>query len=50
MQDENAAAEAILALNGSKLGDRTIVVNEARPRAARADTQRGNGERRFGRG
>jgi RNA recognition motif-containing protein len=49
MQDE-AAAEAILALNGSKLGDRTINVNEARPRAARADTGRGRGERRFGRG
>jgi RNA recognition motif-containing protein len=48
MQDE-AAAEAILALNGSKLGDRTINVNEARPRAARADTGRGRGERRFGR-
>ena len=50
MQDENAAAAAIRALNGSKLGDRTLVVNKARPRAARADTQRGNGERRFGRG
>ena len=50
MQYENAAQEAIRALNGSKLGKRTLVVNKARPRAARADTQRGNGERRFGRG
>ena len=50
MQDEAAAQEAIRALNGSRLGDRTLVVNEARPRAARADTQRGSGERRFGRG
>ncbi len=51
MQDEAAAKEAIRALNGSKLGDRTLVVNEARPRAARAEyTGRGNGERRFGRG
>jgi RNA recognition motif-containing protein len=51
MRHENAAAEAILALNGSKLGNRTLVVNEARPpRAARADTGRDSGERRFGRG
>ena len=49
MQDENAAAEAIRALNGSKLGDRTIVVNEARPKPGRAEP-RGDGERRFGRG
>ncbi len=50
MQDE-AAAAAIRALNGSKLGDRTLVVNEARPTAARAEgTGRGNGAHRFGRG
>jgi len=50
MQEEASAAAAIRALNGSKLEDRTLVVNEARPRAARAeDTRRGNGERRFGR-
>ena len=49
MRDENAAAEAILALNGSELQGRTLVVNKARPSAARADTGRG-GERRFGRG
>jgi cold-inducible RNA-binding protein len=49
MQDENAE-EAIRALNASKLGDRTLVVNKARPRAARAEGRgRGNGERRFGR-
>jgi len=51
MEDENAAAEAIRALNGSKLGGRTLLVNRARPRAARAEgTGRGNGERRLGRG
>ncbi len=51
MQDENAAKAAMRELNGSKLGDRTLVVNEARPRAARAEgTGRGNGDRRFGRG
>jgi len=49
MQDENAAAAAIRELNGSKLGYRTLVVNKARPRAARADTGPGHGERRFGR-
>jgi RNA recognition motif-containing protein len=48
MQDE-AAAEAIRALNGSKLGDRTINVNEARPKPGRAEP-RGHGERRFRRG
>jgi RNA recognition motif-containing protein len=49
MQDDNAAAEAIRALNGSKLGGRMLVVSKARPRAARAEgTGRGNGERRFG--
>jgi len=49
LRDENAAAAAIRALNGSKLGDRTLVVNKACPMAARADTGRGNGERRLGR-
>jgi cold-inducible RNA-binding protein len=50
IEDEYAAEEAIRALNGSKLGDRTLVVNKARPRAARAEgRERGNGERRFGR-
>ncbi len=50
MQDEAAAQEAILALNGSKLGDRTIIVSEAHPKPERAHTRRSNGERRFGRG
>jgi len=50
IQDEKAAAEAIRALNGSKFGGRTLLVNRARPRAARAEgTGRGNGGRRFGR-
>jgi len=49
MQDEAAAQEVIRALNGSKLGNRTLVVNKSRPRAARAeDTGRDTGERRFG--
>ena len=48
MQEDSAGAEAIRSLNGSKLGERTLVVNEARPRAARTDTGRGNGDR-FGR-
>jgi RNA recognition motif-containing protein len=51
MEDENAAKAAIRELNGSKLGDRTLVVNKSRPRAARAeDTGRDTGERRFGHG
>jgi RNA recognition motif-containing protein len=48
MKNENDAAEAMLALNGARLGNRTLVVNKAHPRVARADT--GRGERRFGRG
>lgn len=38
------AEKAIAALNGSQLGDRTLNVNEARPRPERAG--RGGGERR----
>ena len=49
MQDEAAAREAIRGLNGSELRGRTLLVNKALPRAARADTGRSNGERRFGR-
>ncbi len=49
MQDEAAAREAIRGLNGSELRGRTLLVNKARPRAARADTGRGSGERHFGR-
>jgi len=50
MEDESAAKAAIRELNGSKLGNRTLVVNKARPRAARWESGRDNGERRFGRG
>ena len=50
MEDENAAKAAIRELNGSKLGDRTIIVSEAHPKPERAHTRRSNGERRFGRG
>jgi len=42
MQDENAATAAIRALNGSELRGRTLLVNKASPRAARADTGRGS--------
>jgi len=48
MQDENAAVEAIRALNGSTFRNRTPLVNKARPRRERIEP-RGNGERRFGR-
>ena len=43
MQDEAAAGEAIQGLNGSELGDRTLLVNKASPRA---ETASGSGERR----
>jgi RNA recognition motif-containing protein len=50
MRDENAVREAIRGLDGSKLRGRTLLVSGARPRAARVDTGRDSGERRFGRG
>jgi len=46
MQDDNAAAAAIRALNGSELRGRTLLAHKASPRAG---TQRGSSERRFGR-
>ena len=49
MQDEAAAREAIRGLNGLGLRGRTLLVNKARPRAARADMGPDHGERRFGR-
>ncbi|MHC4079821.1 MAG: RNA recognition motif domain-containing protein [Planctomycetota bacterium] len=42
MRDDNAGRTAIEQLNGTDLGGRNIVVNEAKPRAERA---RGGGRR-----
>jgi RNA recognition motif-containing protein len=50
MKDDSAGEEAIRRLNGSPLGSRKIVVNEARHRAERADPRRSDRERGFGRG
>ena len=44
MSDRNEANEAIQALNGASMGDRTLVVNEARPKEDRSG---GGGGRRF---
>jgi cold-inducible RNA-binding protein len=49
MPDDAEAERAIRELNGSTLHGRTIAVNEARPRAARAESPRTDRERRFGR-
>ena len=50
MPDDEEAERAIRALNGATLGGQALKVNEARPRAARAESAGGgNGERRFGR-
>ena len=38
MSTEEEAQKAITELNGSTLGDKTIVVNEARPQAPQANT------------
>ncbi len=48
MADEDAAKAAIEALNGSDVGGREIVVNEARPRTERGP--RPGGDRRGGGG
>ena len=37
MPNDNAAQEAVRALNGAKLAGRTLFVNEARPREERGD-------------
>ncbi len=44
MQDNGEANEAINALNGCSFGDRTLAVNEARPRE---DRPAGGGNRKF---
>ena len=43
MADENAGRAAIDALNNMELGDRTLTVNEARPRAPRGNRGGGGG-------
>ena len=43
MEAEEAAQDAIEALNGSNLGGRTITVNEARPRENRSGRGPGGG-------
>lgn len=40
MPDDVAADDAIVALNGSRIGDRTVTVNEARPRTTGASRLR----------
>ena len=45
MRDRNEANDAIQALNGATLGDRTLAVNEAKPREERPG---GGGGRGFG--
>jgi cold-inducible RNA-binding protein len=49
MESDEAASAAIAALNGTQLDDRTLTVNEARPRAERRDRPRGRGGDRGGR-
>ena len=45
MENDEAAAEAIKSLNGSKLEGRTITVNEARPMEQRREGGGGGGYR-----
>ena len=47
MSDNNEANEAIRALDGAELGERTLKVNEARPKE---DRPGGGGGKRFGGG
>src|SRR6266480_4763885 len=49
MATPEAAQAAILALNGTAVGERTLTVNEARAREERGGSQ-GGGERSGGRG
>ena len=45
MPEKEQALAAIEALNGKELAGRTIVVNEARPKAPRRDSRGGFGDR-----
>jgi cold-inducible RNA-binding protein len=47
MTNNEAGEKAIAALNGSALGGRTLIVNEAKPKT---DRPRGGGGKRFGGG
>lgn len=49
MPDDTEARAAIAGLNGAPMGDRTLTVNEARPREERPDRGSGGGRRDFGR-
>lgn len=49
MESDEDAAKAISAMNGASLSDRTIVVNEARPKTQRGGSGYGGGDKR-GRG
>lgn len=48
MANDKEALDAIVGLNGSSLGGRTIVVNEARPRSEHRDNRGQRPRRRFG--
>ena len=48
MATPEAAQAAILALNGTAVGERTLTVNEARPREEGAGRSSGGGFRNFG--
>jgi cold-inducible RNA-binding protein len=50
MTDSDAAEKAIAGLNGSDLGGRTLIVNEAKPKADRPRGGGGGGGQRFGGG
>ncbi|MCC6612448.1 MAG: RNA-binding protein [Anaerolineae bacterium] len=47
MASEDAAQEAIKRLNGSQLDDRTLTVNEARPREERSNSYGGGRRDRY---
>jgi cold-inducible RNA-binding protein len=47
MEDDKAAQAAIAGLNGTTLGERTLHVNEARPREDRGGPQRGQRRPRY---
>lgn len=48
-EDDNAAKEAIAKMNGTDLGGRSIIVNEARPQEARPPRRDFNGQQGGGR-
>jgi hypothetical protein len=50
MADDDQAEQAVAAMNGTALGSRDLVVNEARPRPERSGFGGGGGGGRGGRG